>query len=119
MIEAYKKFFANYANFKGVATRSDYWWVVLANFLIGFVIGFVCGLLPDGVKLSTTISSIYSLVILIPSLAIFTRRLHDIGKSGWNWLWCFIPIVGSIVVLVFLCLPSVNENNKYKTAENL
>lgn len=114
MIEAYKNYWKNCANFKGVATRADYWWVILANFLIGAILGFIGGMIPSIMGAVTTITGIYSLVCIIPSLAIFTRRLHDIGKSGWNWLWCFLPFAGAIVVLVFLCLSSVNENNKYK-----
>ncbi len=116
MVEAYKKFFKNYANFKGRSTVSDYWYVVLANFLIGFVLGFVGGLLGLG-ELVTKITSLYTLVTLIPSIAIFVRRMHDINKSGWAWLWSFVPLVGWIIVLVFLCKKSVNEGNKYGSLE--
>ena len=112
MVEAYKKFLNNYANFDGRSTRSDYWYVVLANFLIGFAIGVVGGILHPG-SLTMTLASIYSLATLVPGIAIVVRRLHDINKSGWNYFWAFLPIVGLIVVLVFLCLPSVNENNRY------
>ena len=116
MVEAYKKFFQNYANFKGRSTRSDYWYVMLANFLIGFGIGFVFGLI-DMADLGSKVSLLYSIVTLIPGLALFTRRMHDINKSGWAWLWCLVPFVGAIVVLVFLCLASVNEGNKYGPLE--
>ena len=57
MIEAYKKFFANYANFNGCSSRADYWWVVLCNFLIGFAIGFVAGL--TGIQEITYLSYVY------------------------------------------------------------
>lgn len=117
MVEAYKKFFKNYANFKGRSTRSDYWNVVLANFLIGFVLGFVGGLLGLG-ELATKISSVYSLVTLVPSIAIFVRRMHDVNKSGWAWAWCLLPLVGWVIVLVFLCTKSVNEGNKYGPLED-
>ena len=117
MVEAYVKYFKNYANFKGRSTRSDYWYVVLANFLIGLVLGFVCGLIGQE-ELGTKISSLYSLITLIPGLAIFTRRMHDINKSGWAWAWCLLPFVGWVVVLVFLCTKSVNEGNKYASLED-
>lgn len=114
MVEAVKKFFRNYANFNGRSTRGDYWWVVLASALFGFVVGFVCGLMGDtGVKMASTIMGIYSLAILVPSLALTVRRLHDTNKSGWFILIGLIPAVGGIILLVFLCLDSVNEGNQY------
>ena len=114
MVEADKKFFRNYANFNGRSTRADYWWVVLASFLCGFVIGFVFGLMGEsGVKLATTVSSLFSLAILVPSLAITVRRLHDINKSGWWILISLVPLVGGIILLVFMLMDSVNEGNQY------
>jgi len=118
MIEAYKKFFRNYTNFSGRSTRSDYWWVVLANFLIGFVIGFVFGFIggltgTDVTKLTNIVTTIYELVIIVPAIALVIRRLHDINKSGWYYFMILIPIIGWIIVLVYFCSPSVNENNKY------
>lgn len=109
MIEAYKKFLRNYANFNGRSTRSDYWYVVLANFLIGLILGFIAGLIPQLSFLST----LYTLAVLIPGIALVVRRLHDINKSGWYYLMALIPLAGFIIVLVYLCTASVNENNKY------
>lgn len=106
MVEAYKKFLSNYANFNGRSSRSDYWYVILANFIIGIVLG----LLGD---FGTILSSIYSIAIFIPGIALVVRRLHDINKSGWSYLFVLIPLVGWIILLVFLCTDSVNENNKY------
>ena len=112
MIEAYKRFFRNYTNFSGRSTRSDYWYVVLANIIVSLIIGVVDGIL--GLSESTiTLTTIYSLATLIPGLAIIIRRLHDINKSGWWYLICLAPLVGFIIMLVFLCTDSVNENNKY------
>ena len=111
MIEAYKRFFRNYTNFSGRSTRSDYWYVVLANIIIGIIIGVVDELL--GLSESTiTISTIYTLATIIPGLALIVRRLHDINLSG---MWCFISFIplGGIIMLVFLCTKSVDENNKY------
>lgn len=119
MIEAYKKFWSNYANFSDRSTRADYWYAVLANMLVIFVIGFVCGFI-DGLTgndslnaLGLIITGIYSLAIIVPSLAITVRRLHDINKSGWYYFMSFIPLVGGIIVLVYLCTASVTENNSY------
>lgn len=112
MVEAYKRFLRNYTNFSGRSTRSDYWYVFLANLLIGFGIGFIGGFFGIG-EITSTISSIYSLAILIPGIAVFVRRMHDINKSGWWWFIALVPFVGGIILLVFMCTDSVNENNKY------
>lgn len=112
MVEAYKRFLRNYTNFSGRSTRSDYWYVVLANLLIGFVIGFIGGLLGIA-EITSTIIAIYSLAVLIPGIAVFIRRMHDINKSGWWWFISLVPLVGAIILLVFMCTDSVNENNKY------
>ncbi len=113
MIEAYKKFWLNYTNFSGRSTRSDYWWVILCNFLIGFIIGFICGLLQLDQTVSLAISSIYSLAALIPGIALVIRRLHDINKSGWYYFMALIPLAGPIIFLVYMLTDSVNENNQY------
>ena len=113
MIEAYKKFLKNYANFSGRSTRADYWWVVLANALIGFIIGFVCGIIGLDQRVSMIISGIYSLAVLVPGIAIVVRRLHDINKSGWYYFMVLIPIAGPIIVLIYLLTDSVNENNQF------
>lgn len=115
MVEAYKKFFKNYANFSGRSSRSDYWYVFLANTLIGFVLGFIGGLIPELNGLMSTLSTLYSLAVLIPGIAIVVRRLHDVNKSGWFYFIALIPLVGFIILLVFLCTDSVNENNRYGT----
>lgn len=119
MIEAYKKFFRNYANFKDRSTRKDYWLVILINIIIGFCVGLIGGFLgEEAEKVCTVVVGIYSLATLIPSLALEVRRLHDINKSGWFILISLVPAVGSIILLVFLCMDSVNENNQYgKIAE--
>lgn len=111
-MEEYKKYWRNYTNFKGRSTRRDYWMVFLFNFLIGLVLGFLSGS-NETVNVFDGITSLYSLATLIPGLAIFTRRMHDTNKSGWNWLFGLIPIAGFIILIVFLCQDSVNENNKY------
>lgn len=122
MIEAYKKFWSNYANFNGRTSRADYWWAFLANLLVGMVIGLVFGFISGltgasngevSLGIPTLLSSIYSFAILVPSIAIGVRRLHDINKSGWYLLMGLIPLVGTIIILVYYLSNSVNTNNKY------
>ena len=106
--QAIRNFFAQYATFSGRATRSEYWYVVLFNVLINLAISIVFGLISTDI--ASIVSSIYSLAILIPGLALVWRRLHDIGKSGGWYFMLLIPLVGWIILLVFLCTDSGPDN---------
>lgn len=100
-----------YVKFSGRASRSEFWYWVLSTFIIGFVIGFV-GVLTVGEDVTNAISNILQLALLLPGLAVTVRRLHDTGRSAWNLLWVFLPLVGWIILLVFYCQAS-REANKY------
>lgn len=87
-MQYYIKAFQNYANFNGRATRSEYWWFFLINFIISIVFTIV------GMQLKLAfLGNIYSLVTLLPGLAVGVRRMHDIDKSGWYLLIPFYNIV--------------------------
>ena len=111
----------NYANFSGRATRREYWMFQLAGFLFGLVFGFVFGLFSAFLSLideslvivAMFLSYLYPLAILIPSLGIFVRRLHDTGRSGWMILLSLIPFVGPIVLFIFTLLDSQPGTNAY------
>lgn len=97
----------HYFDFKGRATRTQFWMYVLFVFLIGLVIGLLSMFLGD--TIGNVLSILVSLGLLLPNLGIAVRRLHDIGRSGWWLLLGFIPVinfVGWIVLLVFYVLPS-------------
>ena len=115
MIEATKKaFITNYANFKGRTSRADFWWAMLGYFIAAFIVGFIGGLLFGASENNTNIlTTVFTLATFIPVLALDIRRLHDINKSGWYVLISLIPLVGSIILLIWFCSPSVNENNAY------
>ena len=82
---------------------------ILFNMLVAFGVNIVDVVLGmDGV-----LAAGYSLAALIPAWAVFTRRMHDIGKSGWWWLIGLIPLVGAIVLLVFACKDSEPGDNAY------
>ncbi|MDD5160630.1 MAG: DUF805 domain-containing protein [Sulfuricurvum sp.] len=102
-----------YAVFTGRAPRSEYWWFVLAQLLIGFGIGFIGGFL--GIDMGG-LSLIAMLVMFLPGLAVAIRRLHDLGKSGWFYLLIFIPIIGALVLLYWFVQPSAPETNEYGAA---
>lgn len=106
--EAIRNFFTQYATFSGRATRSEYWWIVLFNAIVNAAISMVIGLIqPDLVAI---VSGLYSLAILIPTLALIWRRLHDIGKRGTWYLMILIPLVGWIFVIVYFCTASGPDN---------
>lgn len=79
---------------------------IIIAFVIGFVLGVISGALGIGTALSNPINTIYGLAVLVPSIAVAVRRMHDIGRSGW---WILFPLVN----LVFLCLDSEPGENEY------
>lgn len=93
----YHKVLLRYAEINGRARRSEYWCFVLINIIISIVIYLV----DTGIGLFGDLGIIYSLGILIPSIAIGVRRLHDIGRSGWYLLLAFILINGAVTLLPF------------------
>lgn len=93
-ITAIKMYFANYANFKGRSTRAEFWWAMLFVFLVSLVCKFIA---------INALASLVSLALLIPNLAVLTRRFHDINKSGW-WvliIWV-IEVIGALLVFMAL-----------------
>lgn len=108
MIEWYKKVvLENYANFNGRARRAEYWNFVLVNLIISILLMVV-----DSVIGIQVLSGIYSLALLIPSIAAAVRRLHDLDKSGWFLLLVFIPLV-NIWLIVLLASEGTRGPNQY------
>ncbi len=100
----------NYVTFSGRARRKEYWMYYLFYMIFAFVIGFVEGL--AGME-TPVLSGIYGLAILLPSISVLVRRLHDIDKSGW-WFWiALVPFVGGIVLLVFSCMEGTKGPNRF------
>ena len=99
-IDAVKLFFTKYADFNTRSRRSEYWWSVLFSAVAG---SLATGILKD-------YAWIWSLVVLIPTIAISVRRLHDIGRPGTWYLLNLIPVVGSIILLVWYCQDSTGDN---------
>jgi len=98
-----------YSDFSGRARRKELWTFALISFLISLGITVLAMILrPIGV-----LSWIYSLAVLIPSIAVGVRRLHDTGRSGWMMLLGLIPIVGAIILLVFFFQDSAPGDNEY------
>ncbi len=99
----------NYVGFGGRARRTEYWMFTLFNAII------VTILLVLGVSVHALLFLyvLYVLAVLLPGLAVLFRRLHDIDKTAWWLLIGLVPFIGSIVLLVFACLPGTPGPNKY------
>jgi uncharacterized membrane protein YhaH (DUF805 family) len=106
-------------DFSGRSRRKEYWMFHLFTFVVAMAIGLVAlviGLLfdaNDGMIILTGGLGIYSIVIIVPSLSVLVRRLHDIGKSGWWYFISLVPIIGGIILFVFTVLDSEPDRNEY------
>ena len=90
--EAIEVCLRKYVDFKGRASRSEYWYFALFTAIVGAVAGAFSDALVDALNL----------LFLLPTLSAGARRLHDIGRSGWNQLWFLLPIIGWIIIIVRL-----------------
>ncbi|QNA89915.1 DUF805 domain-containing protein [Massilia sp. Dwa41.01b] len=100
-IEAVSLCFKKYATFDGTASRSEYWWFFLFVIVGNFVLG----------QMSSFLSFAFAIATLVPSIAVACRRLHDTDRSGWMQLIWLIPLVGWIILIVFLAQES--RPNRY------
>jgi uncharacterized membrane protein YhaH (DUF805 family) len=110
--EAVQTCLRKYVVFSGRARRSEYWWFFLFTVLVSMVasvLDSILGTMSDTTNVGL-IGSIASLALLLPSIAVAIRRLHDTSRSGWWILIGLIPIVGWIILIVFYCQDSHGEN---------
>ncbi|MDR0430595.1 MAG: DUF805 domain-containing protein [Tannerellaceae bacterium] len=108
----YLKALRQYADFSGRARRKEYWMFVLFNVIFACAAMFLDYLLTGGLNYNP-IYMLYSLGMFIPTLAVSVRRLHDIGKTGGWMLLVFIPLIGLIMIIVFMLLDGENGRNVY------
>ncbi len=103
-----------YAEFNGRARRSEYWYFVLISTIISWILMAIdYSVFGTGIEGVGAISSIYSLAVFVPTLAVTVRRLHDTGRSGWNLLWAFLPLIGAILLIVWLATNGQQGSNQY------
>ena len=113
-MDEYVAVLKKYAVFSGRARRREYWMFILINVIVAVVLGLIeafAGI--SGNRQPGLLSSLYSLAVLLPSLGVAVRRLHDTGRSGWWLLINLIPLVGTIVLLVFFLQDSEPGENQY------
>lgn len=115
IINAYLKMWKNFAIFSGRTNAPDFWWAYLGNFIVSFILGFLLGSFPSTSFLFYLLL-IYCIALVLPMLGLQIRRFHDTGRSGWSCLLSLIPLVGIIIVIVFLAQPSQNADNQYGPA---
>ncbi|WP_304959280.1 DUF805 domain-containing protein [uncultured Muribaculum sp.] len=101
-VDAVKICFNKYADFKGRATRAEYWWWYLCTVLVSLVLGWI-----------PFLGWAVSVALLVPTLAVSWRRMHDIGKGGGWWFINFIPLVGWILWIVWCCQQSEPMPNRF------
>jgi uncharacterized membrane protein YhaH (DUF805 family) len=125
-MNALKLAFQNYANFSGRATRGDYWWYVLAYFIVAIVLGIVDRVVfgsgsssmdvSDSVSFSYNagvLGGIWGLANIIPIISVTARRLHDTNRSGWMQLLVLIPLLGWLYLLYLYVQKGTVGDNSY------
>lgn len=104
--DSIKTCFSRYADFNGRARRPEYWWFMLFLFLTNLILGMV----------SDTVSLIFSLATVVPSLSVGARRLHDTNRSGWWQLLWIIPVIGWIIIIVLQAQEGDLTENRFGSA---
>lgn len=108
----YLKCLKQYADFSGRARRSEYWMFTLFNFIFMIVAGVLDGVLAGAIGMPV-FTLIYLLGMIIPSISVCARRLHDIDKSGWMMFVSMIPFIGGIWLLILMVKDGISGDNKY------
>ena len=103
--DSIKTCFAKYATFEGRASRSELWWFILFSVLIQMAMSIV----------SEIAAGVVAIALLLPTLAVGARRLHDIGRTGWWQLIGLIPLIGAIILIYWFVQPSADGTNEYGT----
>jgi uncharacterized membrane protein YhaH (DUF805 family) len=99
--------FRKYAEFTGRATRAEFWWFALFSTIVSSALGAFNLATPEGViTVGSSLAGVWSIAVLVPSLAVAVRRLRDAGRAWTDLFWILLPIAGLIVLIVYWCEPS-------------
>ncbi len=116
MTQAVKSVLANYANFQGRARRADYWWFYLATTIVTTTL-YILMTVSIETKGSIGISGVLLILamfgFMLPNISVSFRRLHDVNKSAWNFLWVLLPLVGPILLIVWFCQRGTIGENRF------
>ena len=115
MKEAVVSVLTNWNNFSGRACRSEFWYFVLATFLVSMIISIIeiaTGMVDIESAEMGILSIIFTLLLFVPSLSVTARRLQDRGWSGW-WQLLYLTIIGILVIIVLNILPAQEDENKW------
>ena len=112
MQKSIKICFKKYANFNGRASRSEYWWFQLFYIIVIFVAVIFDSMYIDNSQAMGPVELICTLILLLPALSVWARRLHDVGRSGW-WMLIFITVIGMIPLLIWYISVGTRSKNKY------
>lgn len=114
--DAIRTCFSKYATFSGRAARSEFWWfflfLLLGNILFSIIDGAIFGSTMEGQQI-TVLGAIFSLAVILPSIAVGVRRLHDKDMSGWWYLLILLPILGALVLLFFFVQKGTDGPNRF------
>jgi uncharacterized membrane protein YhaH (DUF805 family) len=111
----YLQVLKKYTVFTGRARRKEYWFFVLFNIIVSAalnIVDYFTGTYSSAYGMGL-LGGLYSLAVLLPAIAVAIRRLHDTGRSGWWLLLSLVPVIGWIVLLVFMVLDSQPGDNQY------
>lgn len=109
MLQAVKTVFSKYATFSGRARRAEYWW-----YLLFVIIASVVLVLIDGaIGTAGVLTIVFSVCIMLPSISVTVRRLHDVDRSGWWYFIVLIPLVGPILQIVWACTKGTTGENRF------
>ena len=106
ILQAYARYWQKYVVFSGRASRSEYWWVVLANFIVSIILAAIF-------RNAQVVIWLWDLVNILPGIAVAVRRLHDTDRSGWWLLLGLIPVVGAIILIVWFATREKPEGVRF------
>ena len=116
-MDAVKSCFEKYATIQGRARRAEYWWfylfIIIAYIVVSVVAGVLSAIIPILGAVAFGALALGAIAILIPSICVTVRRLHDQDRSGWWILIAFVPAIGGIVLLVFMILRGTEGDNRF------
>ena len=114
--DAIRTCFNKYATFSGRARRSEFWWfflfLLLGTILFSIIDGAIFGSTVEGQQISI-LGAIFSIAVILPSIAVGVRRLHDRDMSGWWYLLVLIPLLGALVLLYFFVQKGTDGPNRF------